>query len=123
MNDGIVSKKTFSKAVKAALYPNQIEEQLKRMSREEPVLYKGAFNEVQEVMRLLRTSDAGEVLIRGIDHTLGALIARIYIAMKMGTTDLWLEVSQMREALDKHWGPGRNESEKDGKSPDEDTYL
>lgn len=123
MNEGIVSKKIYSKAVKAALSSGQIEEQLKRMSREEPVLYAEAFKDVQTVLTLLRTSEAGDVLIRGIDHALGALIARVYIAMKMGTTDLWLDVSGMRNELNKHWGPDRNKPGNDGQSTNNDSYL
>jgi hypothetical protein len=106
MSEGLVSKKIYSNAVKTALYPRQIKLQLERMSREEPFLYSGAYKEFNEIIRLLRAARVGEDIIRGVDHNVGAMLSRVYIAMKYATLSLWLDVEPMRSALGKSWGKG-----------------
>jgi len=123
MSEGLVSKKIYSKAVKTALYPRQIQQQLERMSREEPILYTGAHKERTEIIRLLREAKVSEEIIRGVDHNLGAMIARVYIALKTGTFELWLSVESMRDALGKNWKGGPGDAKGGDPYPLDDSWL
>ncbi len=128
MREYLVSADLLTRVCRMTDDKHLVETELKKFMQEEPKLYLGTYESVRWVTKLLRKDAVEFETIEAIDFHLGTLISRMYLGMRLGFFDLWLDVSDMRTALEglkkKHpRSDGKSDKQGDTPSSPDDSFL
>jgi hypothetical protein len=88
-SDLTVTADAWRLAIERTASPNQLRQEIKRMEKEEPELLKHAMVEAHGILEGLRMNWAPGPVSSMVDLGITLLIARVFIAMKIGHFRLW----------------------------------
>ncbi len=88
-SDRTVTADAWRRAIERTAGPEILQTEIQRMQKEEPELLQHAMVEAHGILEVLRRNWAPGPVSSMVDLGLTLLIARVFIAMKIGHFELW----------------------------------